>query len=504
MFFFALLWWAAGAEAACSGGGQTFSCTAGSTISDANSAISSSTDGATITFAPGSYTWTNGSITPSNDKGVTLMCQNVGTCTVTIASNSVIYMDTLSGNNTKLYRVSGFTFQNGNECLCIWFAGNGTLHNLRIDHNTFRNFTTGAIAVFFGAIGVAGKYYGVIDHNTLTGATNFMFSKILGHGGAVDTNWGSSPRGTISNMFFEDNTIGFTSISNLGAACLDMWHSSAVVWRYNNTTNCRLGAHGVSHGGVINYEIYKNTIIRSEGSGDWTDCTRCIHHQGSGEFYVWDNAFKGTSHSTGTIALLHYRSATPSEAGYNALLGRCDGTSPIDGNWAPQSTYYGYPCWRQPGRNGNRELNPIYTWNNRWSDNGAQVNLDIQNPWSTTSPSVFDHVKPNRDFYDAVSTNAQTSPTSPFSGTFGMGFGTLANRPTACTTNPNESGGGVGYFATDQGSQGALYRCSAANTWTLHYTPYTYPHPLQIAVKVGGVTGGGPPLPSAPGNLMVR
>ena len=59
------------------------------------------------------------------------------------------------------------------------------------------------------------------------------------------------------------------------------------------------------------------------------------------------------------------------------------------------------------------------------------------------------------------------------------------------------------YWATDQGSwntstsnpegvqlngaDGVLYRCTSTNTWTLYYTPYTYPHPLQN----GG--GGDPP-----------
>jgi hypothetical protein len=70
----------------------------------------------------------------------------------------------------------------------------------------------------------------------------------------------------------------------------------------------------------------------------------------------------------------------------------------------------------------------------------------------------------------------------------GVGFGTLANRPATCTA-------GVGYFATDQGSwntstsnpqgvqqngaDGLLYTCTSTDTWTLYYTPYTYPHPLN-------------------------
>lgn len=109
----------------------------------------------------------------------------------------------------------------------------------------------------------------------------------------------------------------------------------------------------------------------------------------------------------------------------------------------------------------------------------------------------------NRDFYqESVNQTAQTSPGTPFNGSSGNGHGTLANRPAICAT-------GVGYWATDQGNwnhstnkgqsmgygfgQGQLFVCTATNTWSPYYTPYTYPHPLE--------TGTLPDPPAAPTSL---
>ena len=96
-----------------------------------------------------------------------------------------------------------------------------------------------------------------------------------------------------------------------------------------------------------------------------------------------------------------------------------------------------------------RDFVAVYAWMNVDSSTGGKVTLVIENPWGVTNPSVSDHIKADRDYYDAVSNQAQTSPTSPFNGTTGMGFGTLANRPSTCTTSSLEPGGGVGYWATD-------------------------------------------------------
>jgi hypothetical protein len=292
-------------------------------------------------------------------------------------------------------------------------------------------------------------------------------------------------RGTINNLFIEDNTITFTTMTNAGLGCMDDTGSGmSWVWRYNTTTNCLVTSHGVTHGpwGIASIEVYGNHFIVNGGavSQGFADCERCFHHQGSGEIIVFDNEFTpftGTG-DPGAIEVTHYRSAPPAVAVYRAALGRCDGTSANDGN---RPGMFGYPCKRQPGRDPSAVLQPMYNWNNRRTDNGLRLDLAVSNPWGVSSPSVQDHIQANRDYYNAVSGNPQSSSSSPFDGTTGMGFGTLANRPTTCTAGAAADGtnGGVGYFATDQGTQGTLYRCASTNTWVSHYRPYTYPHPLR-------------------------
>jgi hypothetical protein len=128
-----------------------------------------------------------------------------------------------------------------------------------------------------------------------------------------------------------------------------------------------------------------------------------------------------------------------------------------------------------PTTSANQVLSPMYVWLNRFN---KAPNFDANT--GVSSNSLF--TTRNREYYaENLNQGIQSNTTSPFNGatTIGMGHGTLVDRPTTCTQ-------GVGYWATDQGSwnqeasgeQGQLYICTATNTWTLNYTPFTYPHPL--------------------------
>lgn len=499
-----LFCWTTDARAACSGSGQLWSCPAGSSSSDVQTALNNASDGATITFAAGSYTLSNW-VKFSNTKGATLICASAGACTINFGSNAVFGSDTFGGTNTHLYRISGFTFANGGigAQAVIWIDNyNGSnpvvMTKIRVDNNIFRNLGTGTTGVFFGHNTGVGNYYGVIDHNAFTNASIITALMYMGE---VNSAPPTSQFGTANNLFFEDNTITITTLGNASVGgCTDSWGGAAYVVRHNTSLNCLWATHGVGHGGgPANYEFYNNTVQMDAGSvtAGVEDCYRCFHHQGSGEFIAFNNVFTAYSGKAGeVISMLHYRDYPISP------LGLCDGTNTIlpDGNRSPIGTYRGYPCWHQPGRDFAGNLKPMYGWNNYWSDTNAQVPMSIPDGYFGSPDYYPEHMQANRDWYNAVSARAQSSNSSPFNGTTGMGFGTLANRPTTCTTGSEAADagkGGVGYFATDQGPQGTLYRCSATNTWTVHYAPYTYPHPLQS----GGQSGG--QIPSAPTRLRI-
>lgn len=483
------------AHAACTGSGTSWSCPSGASVSDVNNVVSSASDGATVTFAGGSYSWGGSAITPSLSKGITFMCASGAKCTVS-AGNTVFGFS--SGSSSKLYRISGFTFNISSYLLWTCPSGgcNGTLTQVRVDNNTVNGSSAEQVILQLGENSSTQYIYGVADHNTVTCNSSCYFLEWIN---AQDNTPPVPPLGTANNFFIEDNTITIKSLTDLGTGCTDAWGQAAIVYRHNTSTNCRVIVHGVTHGGgPSNFEVYSNTITETDSNG--VGCYRCVHHQGSNTMIVFNNALSTTgSKSSDPMAFLHYCSLGNCIDGGMSI---CDGTQSQDGNRSPTATYRGYPCFRQPGRDVTGAYKPLYAWNNYWSDTSAKIDLNYDDPGGSPDYSS-QHIQKNREYYVSVSASAQTSPTSPFNGTTGMGFGTLANRPTTCTTSSEAAFGGqagVGYFATDQGSQGTLYTCSATNTWSVYYVPYTYPHPL-VTGTVGGGGGGGGASPNPPSSL---
>lgn len=468
-------------------------------------AVNNAADGDVVCLPAGSATWSS-TLSFDLTKGVTIAGQDIvtggsGTSTLLGSTDKFTFP---TGSSTKRYRIGGIHITQSGGQGVVWTCNSGgcvgTISQFRFDHNVVNN--SGAVSLLtLGENGSKQYIYGVVDHNTVSSSGSLIEIYWLG---ATDNSPPSPPLGTSNNIFVEDNTFTMTSITDLGTGCTDGWGGMAMVYRHNTSTNCRIITHGVTHGGgPANIEVYNNTIKENAGSDSANsgigagNCYRCLHHQGSNTYLAFNNTLDSTGSSLGhdsdPAAFLHYRdywfsSNGPGTAGYSLDSGilPCDGTFASDGNRAPATTWRGYPCWRQPGRDVSGAFKPMYFWNNVWN-NGAIVSMAFDSQGGTPPPSCtassggtceYDtiHILANREWYQAVSVNAQTSPTSPFNGTTGMGFGTLANRPTTCTT-ATEAGAGVGYFATDDGTQGTLYTCSSTNTWSVYYRPYTYPFP---------------------------
>jgi hypothetical protein len=483
------------AEAKCSGSGVTFTCTAGTSPGQVNGALGRAKDGATLTFDAGRYTWGGAErIALSIRKGVTFMCATENGCEVTWSG---IGFELPIGTSNKLYRWSGFRFihPSGRGQLFYHCPGGTctatTLSNIRIDHNTFDHggdeqiIQTDSMTVM--------TFYGVFDHNTVNLANLqaiALYFSTLYNARALP----SRQMGSANNFFIEDNVFNATTSADNGTGFLDGWGPGmAIVWRFNDVHNGRILMHGTRHGfGPSNWEVYGNRFVKDTGS--LTNGYRTIHHQGAGTFGAWGNSFTTKSHDPSTIAVLHYRGFEPKGAP------QCDGTNSIDGNRAPTATYRGYPCYHQPGRDWDGVLFPTFAFLNYWTDNGAKTDLAIDSPGYSPEYTV-NQLVPNRDVYNATSATANSgcpSSCTPFTGASGIGHGVLAQRPSTCTTTTEAADaghGGVMYWATDQGNwntstsnprgvqqsggDGVLYICSATNTWSVYYTPYTYPHPLQ-------------------------
>ncbi len=152
-------------------------------------------------------------------------------------------------------------------------------------------------------------------------------------------------------------------------------------------------------------------------------------------------------------------------------------------NWHGNADNTGYPCLDQPGQGvgdlltgtdfsntrnhtqmdadfsspnawPRQALEPIYIWGNSFNRYGGGTESQV-------IPYHYTLIE-NRDYY-----LDNTGCVGAGACTTGVGSGT--SLPTTCTT-------GVGFWRTDLQK---LYKCTSTNTFTLLYTPYTYPHPLN-------------------------
>jgi hypothetical protein len=325
---------------------------------------------------------------------------------------------------------------NNNNSGGLWINNTSTtiaITDVMIHDNLLRNMSSNGTSTDVAClrIGENGDAWGVAYNNTFTDC------KVVGNNyGGYENSWNKKPfvYGSANNFYWEDNTFTGNSSFHYGG------HGGRYVSRFNNyhfttgTYELVWDIHGNQPSGVygtMGCEIYRNKVVMDRN-------TTIIDDRG-GSCMFFQNTLTGTNGS------------------WQVREEYDDSIDPTT-NSQPQhvtSTYY--------------FLNTI---------NG-------------TNQSVIKL----SDCCGAIAENAQYwNYTASFTGATGVGSGTLASRPATCTS-------GVGYWATDQGSwntvgpSGLFYKCTSTNTWTLYYTPLTYPHPLR---GVGSVT----PL-AAPVNLRV-
>ena len=450
--------------------------------------------------------------------------------------------------STGVFRMTGITIEGGSGALkdngILDFGGPGTL---RIDHCHFdtREYTTTSAAQAQKIPVIGNGIYGVMDHCILDLFGNSAPYIVNGGGtdGQGNSTWTQPTDFGGSDFFFiEDNAINGYVDSGISATRVsDGWSASREVVRFNSLHDCSgPEQHGTGHAGDDRgfraIEFYGNSATADSAALNASNGPNFdMMMIQTGGALVWGNDSTNGGlgcYKNGIIFdvtrkdnTTYIQAATPNGWGY------CGTDFNGTGSGWDQNTVVstGTRCIDQPGSgpgdlisgspsgNGSfpnkvdattgtitwphQTLEPVYTWGNRWvgvpgwgtgitlygngscTTSGCRIlqndpDYSNQPDYSTTQPAS----------YYPQAGGIQTSPTSPFNGTNGTGWGTLANRPTTCTT-------GVAYWATDQGSwnqsssnpygvqmsgqSGTLYTCSATNTWTLYYTPYMYPNPLQ-------------------------
>ena len=132
---------------------------------------------------------------------------------------------------------------------------------------------------------------------------------------------------------------------------------------------------------------------------------------------------------------------------------------------------------------------PLYEWMDAWTSPGTGGSAF----WGGLNGTVTIQ---NSDIYLDCSAGSPSGCTS-FNGTVGVGHGALLPTNSSAYTGAPNCTTGVAYWYTAGGSwnqsgngfgNGVLYECTATNTWTLYYTPLTYPHPLAGGGSGGSVT----------------
>ena len=485
------------------------------------------TDGTTVVIPPGTCTW----IVPLTYTQIhSFTLQGAGSESVIGGGDATVILDHVNhtatnflmkittGSAATSFRWTGITIKQDSNSTpttngILQIGGNS--QSFRFDHSHFVITLTSASI----CVAVSGWMYGVADHNLFDLPENSVNNGIrISHGGFANDPKGigngswASPTAFGSNQFFflENNTFngGFANDCNNGGR---------QVLRFNTFNSSVVQAHEMEsdfrgcRAGEDYLNVYNGNPADNIGSS-------YAYETRMGPSLVWGNV------ATNYQAMLdmandrdntfHGFGAAPPVTTAAAMTGWgfcgsiTNGSNQGPSQWDFSTSTPGYPCIDQVGRGKSdlitglfnppnstkinsvtgsvswphNALEPVYEWLDQFTKApNVSGGLCTVNPVTPT-------IQQNREYYCYTLTwNGTAFTGTPFNGTVGTGSGPLSARPATCTAGPGGNTPGVAYWATDQGNwnqsgsggQGQLYVCTATNTWTLYYTPFTYPHPLD-------------------------
>lgn len=228
----------------------------------------------------------------------------------------------ITSEENRPFRISGFTFQGGQEGLGNSYQGTiriaGTCKGWRIDHCRFQDLRARAVVT-------TGYTFGVIDHCVFMAqfAPNILVSHSDWGGHSYgDGSWADAlSLGTHKAIYVENNDFTWQT-TGFVYSCIDSHSGGRYVFRHNNVTNSYVINHGTETNGrmrsCFSYEIYNNTFSRLISPTWWT-----LFHCRGGTGVMFGNEAEGNY--TSLCHAGNYRD-------YHAYApwGKCDGESPYD------------------------------------------------------------------------------------------------------------------------------------------------------------------------------
>jgi len=415
---------------------------------DVSAAIAAADAGDTVNVPAGggSATWTN---TLYIYKAIRLMGPGKDDLTIT-KSGVAIYYNPVSSSTALRFEIDGFTFTGGIRLCDRNYDGSYSAKNQTA--GTAKNSIVIGNSVIGGQIYSMGDFRGVVYNVNFTGS-GVQFS-IMGSNATTYNNFGGDVSyGTAGMLYFEDCTWSGGASQAIGTN-----NGSGARWavRYCTATGNPDGGlpifdtHGCqadgNPGGML-HAIYGNIFPLG------AKVTRIGLNQRGGKTVMFNNRFTQPS---GGEEIYQQQNADGDADKYCAGAG---GQAVV----GPNSSYF-FNNWM------NGSIDNCYISNNVYGDLAENVTFWNYNASCTSS---------------SCSAGIGCGSTAP-TGTCTTGVGYWVTSYSPCSTPPATMADMKTYTQS-----GRFYKCTATNTWTSYFTPYTYPHPLR---------GGGP---SAPKSLSV-